>query len=271
MSYILDALKKTEHEKARKQRGSGVVNISGELFAAELQQRPEGRSGIKTAILVVSAVVLACGATWMVLSPGKQTSVAVRPLPAPLDTGSAKELSPPVPVSAAAPPVLPQAVAPTYVASKAPETLRQVTALPAVKKNSPAPPVSNVARPPVAPVKQPSATTKTTVSGPASAGTAASEFDAAAVLTQQELARRLRDRKTNASALPSMSPPADIKLSGIAYQDDRRARRAVVNGYLLQEGSQVSGAVITDILQDRVRFSQGGRSFELGLVSLGSK
>ena len=67
----------------------------------------------------------------------------------------------------------------------------------------------------------------------------------------------------------SMPAPADIKVSGIAWQDERNARRAVVNGFLLHEGSVVSGAKITEIRQDRVRFSQGGRTFEVSLISTG--
>jgi hypothetical protein len=61
--------------------------------------------------------------------------------------------------------------------------------------------------------------------------------------------------------------PADIKLSGIAWQEEHRARRAVVNGFLMQEGGVVSGARITDIYQDRVRFTLSGKTFEIPLVS----
>ncbi|MDD2853072.1 MAG: hypothetical protein PHY09_14395, partial [Desulfuromonadaceae bacterium] len=59
--------------------------------------------------------------------------------------------------------------------------------------------------------------------------------------------------------------PADIKLSGIAWQDERSARRAVVNGFLLKEGSGVSGATIVDIKADRVRFSSSAGVFEIKL------
>ena len=65
----------------------------------------------------------------------------------------------------------------------------------------------------------------------------------------------------------AIAAPADIKLSGIAWQEERRARRAVVNGFLMKEGGIVSGARITDIYQDRVRFSLSGNSFEIPLVS----
>lgn len=63
----------------------------------------------------------------------------------------------------------------------------------------------------------------------------------------------------------TIQPPADIKLSGIAWQDERSARRAVVNGFLLKEGSVVSGARITEILADRVRFALPNGTFEMRL------
>lgn len=94
--------------------------------------------------------------------------------------------------------------------------------------------------------------------------------DPASLITLHELRKRQITRKDQAQ--PSMqivAAPADIKLSGIAYQDERRARRAVVNGFLIQEGAVVSGAVVTDIFQDRVRFSLAGSSFELSLASSG--
>jgi general secretion pathway protein B len=62
------------------------------------------------------------------------------------------------------------------------------------------------------------------------------------------------------------APPADIKVSGIAWQDERSARRAVVNGFLMHEGSLVTGARITEILKDRVRFSTGDKTFEAPLL-----
>lgn len=63
----------------------------------------------------------------------------------------------------------------------------------------------------------------------------------------------------------TIQPPADIKLSGIAWQDERSARRAVVNGFLLKEGAVVSGARITEIKADKVRFALPGGTFELRL------
>jgi general secretion pathway protein B len=81
---------------------------------------------------------------------------------------------------------------------------------------------------------------------------------------------RRRTKEQNGQSLPadqSMVAPADIKLSGIAWQEERRSRRAVVNGFLMQEGGVVSGARITAIYQDRVRFSLSGKTFEIPLIA----
>jgi general secretion pathway protein B len=63
----------------------------------------------------------------------------------------------------------------------------------------------------------------------------------------------------------TVQAPADIKLSGIAWQDERAARRVVINGFLLKEGAVVTGAKIIDIQADRVRFSSAAGQFEIKL------
>lgn len=63
--------------------------------------------------------------------------------------------------------------------------------------------------------------------------------------------------------------PADrgIAISGIAWQDERGLRRAVVNGSLVGEGAEVAGARIIEIKERSVRFSRGGKSFEVSYSS----
>lgn len=69
--------------------------------------------------------------------------------------------------------------------------------------------------------------------------------------------------------VPTIPSPSDIRVSGIAWQDEQGARRAVVNGFLMQEGGSVSGAKITEIFRDRVRFSQSGSIFDVYLLASG--
>jgi general secretion pathway protein B len=54
-----------------------------------------------------------------------------------------------------------------------------------------------------------------------------------------------------------------ITISGIAYQDDRSMRRAVINGALVGEGAEVAGAKVVEIRENRVRFSRAGENFEI--------
>jgi general secretion pathway protein B len=64
-------------------------------------------------------------------------------------------------------------------------------------------------------------------------------------------------------AVQTIPAPADIKVSGIAWQEERAARRVVINGFLLQEGTTVSGAKVLEIHQDRVRFSSPSGIFDV--------
>jgi general secretion pathway protein B len=56
-----------------------------------------------------------------------------------------------------------------------------------------------------------------------------------------------------------------LVVSGIAYQEDRKGRFAVVNDRPMGEGEEIDGAVVTAILEDRVRFFREGETFEIGL------
>jgi general secretion pathway protein B len=241
MSYILDALKKLEHDKSRKSRGDGMVNITGALFEHE-RPKPAGTAGWKIWLAVTVAVLVTFAATWQFLKPGRgRETITTRPAtPAP-------QITQPVPVrieGAPAPPVPP--VAPLRPSSPV------APSVPPAKAN----PVRTPAQP------------SNPQSAPAPA--AAATEDAAAELTLQELRKRTKDRKGQVvPVVPTIAAPADIKLSGIAWQEDRRARRAVVNGFLMQEGGVVLGARITDIFQDRVRFSLSGSVFEIPLSSSG--
>jgi general secretion pathway protein B len=232
MSYILDALKKLEHEKSRKSRGDGMVNISGTLFEHDRPQ-PAGTAGWKIALAVTIAVLVTFGATWFLLRPAKLRETPVSRLVVPV---SPTPSAPPVAVEPAPLPAVP-AVVPVQQAPSA------------------APAQPTPVRPPVATAAPQKAFVQ---------AAPASEDDA------EERGSRRRTKERHVQTLTpaqSMAAPSDIKLSGIAWQEERRGRRAVVNGFLMQEGGLVSGARITDIFQDRVRFSLSDNSFEIPLIS----
>ena len=71
------------------------------------------------------------------------------------------------------------------------------------------------------------------------------------------------------NSVPEMAGPAppDLKVTGIAWQDERSARRAVVNGALIGEGAVVSGARVVEIRQDQVRFSRDGQTLASPITS----
>lgn len=85
--------------------------------------------------------------------------------------------------------------------------------------------------------------------------------------------------KPDAAATVPVPPPAitsadhgeTLVISGIAWQEERGLRRAVVNGALAGEGAEVLGASIVEIREDRVIFSRNGRSFEIPYAGGGGR
>jgi general secretion pathway protein B len=221
MSYILDALKKIEHEKSKKTHPDGRINISGDLF--QERNRPTARAGIwKIVMLIAAASLLTCAGTWFVLQGNSRKSAAV--------------------------------IRPVTVPPRAPVNLPVVKPTVSVPVQPQSTPVS-------APPAAPSAAVPVT---PNSAETAGDDESPV-----RELRRSKKQSKAQPSSLKqpvqSVQAPADIKLSGIAWQEEHSARRAVINGFLLKEGTVVSGAKITDIQTDRVRFSSSAGQFEIKL------
>ena len=220
MSYILDALKKIEHEKNKK-RSDGTRSIANDLFQ-ERKQPVSGAGTWKIVALIVVASLLAGGGTWFVLHGKSTNSVIVA------RQSVVPDVVPPVPPVVAPPAPMPvQATVPAV-------------APPAVLK-------------PAVPAAQAYAASEEDGDAPASSRPRRS---AAAVKELPVV------QKQSVQIVPA---PADIKLSGIAWQDERGGRRAVINGFLLKEGAAVSGAKIIDIQADRVRFSSSGGQFEIRL------
>jgi cytoskeletal protein RodZ len=70
------------------------------------------------------------------------------------------------------------------------------------------------------------------------------------------------------SAPPLRTPLPDdatLTLSGIAWNKDSSDRLAIINGQPTVTGANVNGAVVEEILQDKVRMNLSGRTFELFL------
>ncbi len=220
MSYILDALKKMEHEKAKKKGAAGITSVSGELFRPE-KLKPQKGNIWKIGAAIMLVAVLTSGVTWYLLrdkTPVKTVKTAT-PIVAPPVQQVQQQESVATPVPVPAPVVTPTA------------------------------PPAAISRP------ETSVASKAVTSPPADdEGRRASRRNSAKAVQLQE------------SEVP-VSAPADIKVSGIAWQDERAARRAVVNGFLLKEGAVVGGAKIVEILPEKIRFSMNGKTFELSMHS----
>lgn len=222
MSYILDALKKVEREKLKKDAPGRMTSIAGDLFQERIHQTSGGGRWKVVACVVVASLMTFAG-TWLMFRDKPEKSMTASPYAAPVITTVA-----PVPAPAP-PPVAPAPLSP-YV-----------------------PPAASPMAPAASPVPQ---------------ATDDGDNEGRTVRTARRQFRQPAPAVVPLQLKPSpntIQPPADIKLSGIAWQDERSARRAVVNGFLLKEGSVVSGARITEILADRVRFALPNGTFEIRL------
>ena len=218
MSYILDALKKIEHEKNSK-RPDGRISIAGAMF--QEQRQPVARVvPWKIVLLIAAASLITSAGTWLVLKGNSKKSATVtRPVEAP---------------------------------SAAPTNIPVVVPVITVRKPTPAS-ITHTAVPANIPVSRKGA-----------------ESVEDKELSPREKAPRSKTKIKTQPLIPkqtaqTVQAPADIKLSGIAWQDEHAARRAVINGFLLKEGAVVSGAKIIDIRADRVRFSTSAGLFEIKL------
>jgi len=225
MSYILDALKKIEHEKNKK-RPDGRFNISGDLFQ-ERKRLPVKNGVWKIVALMVVASLVAAASGWFMFKGKKTTGSAVIRQSAPIPI--------PAPPQVTAPPVqIPvQVPAPMVVSPVTP-------AIPAPQEN----------------IEE---------EGDDDSSARRARFRNKQGNTPP-VAQKLGVKTLQTSqTIQTVQAPADIKLSGIAWQDDRSGRRAVINGFLLREGAVVSGARITDIQADKVRFASSAGIFEIKL------
>ncbi len=93
------------------------------------------------------------------------------------------------------------------------------------------------------------------------------EIETVTLPPKRRLERSLPKKKSAAlPAPPSQTATPRIVVSGIAYQEDRAVRFAIVNDRALGEGEAIEGALVEEILEDRVRFSKTGTTFEVPLL-----
>lgn len=234
MSLILDALRKMEQER-RSKRGN-AQDLRPEVLRYRLAAQPKEKS--RYPLAVASGIVLLCaglGAGFM-LNGRAGTQVAAE---APAGVPAAQPaVAVQPPVAAVPPPAVPAAVV----------VPQPVPAPPAAAPAAPTQPVVGTATPvppPAEPIRKSSRT-------------------AVAASAQDTAAQPRVPRGENATAAVGGQ---DIVISGIAYQDERRMRRAVLNGSLVGEGAEVAGARVVEIKETKVKLSRGGHVFEVPFSS----
>ena len=223
MSYILDALKKVEHQKARKATAGGMTSISGDLFLERVPRPSRGGVGKIIAVIVIVALCT-FAATWFMLKADKKKgAVAARST---------------VPTAVTTPAVPPSPAPPAPLPAPLPPPLPQQMPLPSAAAATPSAPTA---------LPQPGAA-----------------VSAALEPVKGKLAKlpKVEPQKAK-TVVQTIQAPADIKVSGIAWQEERASRRVVINGFLLQEGATVLGAKILEIHRDRVRFSSPAGIFDV--------
>ncbi|QWV92307.1 general secretion pathway protein GspB [Geomonas oryzisoli] len=230
MSLILDALRKMEQER-RSRRGTGQ-DLRPEVLRYRLAAQP--REPRRYPVAVIAGVVLlmaGVGAGFLLKGHAPQPAAEV-----PVAAAPATQV-PTAPTTAVAPPAAAVAEpAPTPVPTPVPAAAPM--AAPVVAAQAPV-----AVAPPVAPASRKASRAVAAQSASPEAQNAPQEPAAVAAGTQ------------------------DITISGIAYQDERRLRRAVLNGILVGEGAEVGGARVLEIKETKVKLSRGGRVFEVPFSS----
>ena len=262
MSLILDALRKME--KDRNSRRGAAQDIRPDVLRYRAAPKPQRTRPLLAVALVLALLVVGVGAGFF-LKGNRAASVSELRVPqqnAPATVLPATPTAPDMPAASAS--------SATPVASVTP-----VTPVTAATSNQPA--ASASADPAVIPVLRavpavamPVATRKAaprSLSAPVSGASPGSHPErqpvAARLKARPEAGRAAQPRPVNReAALTQQAAPADITITGIAWQDERSLRRAVVNGALVGEGAEVAGARVVEIREDRVRLSRGGQVFD---------
>lgn len=230
MSSILRSLNKLQHEKASRKPDPTDIDLE---FLRSPAPAPR-RSRLKGALLV--ALLLACGsaATYLFMTRAEKV-----PVPAPPAAPQARQAVFRKPTSA-----LP--TVPPLANSSSAAVPRAATVPPAQPQQKPAP------APLVVP---PSLPTAKSLPG---------SLPKQAPVTKQNVPHSAKTPKAPVLAQPLPS----LTVNGLALSDGEK-RKAIVNGMSVSVGSVIEGARVEDIQENRVRFSYGGKTFEITVGNTG--
>lgn len=224
MSSILKALKKLEEDKVLHEEPAGI-NLSREI----LKQNSGSRNKNRWLWLVGSSaavVIITLSAALLHTSISKE---AVKPVELP--TSSRQQALPALPVEEL--PVKPQSTGSSKVVSPpAPLSSNEPNRQPAQQRFDQ----------PAAPLQQ-----RETVQPPTHPPTASTPPKTDPVV----------------KAAPLRPQEQTLTLSGIAWNKDSADRLAIINGQPTATGATINGALVEEILPDRVKLSHNGKFFEL--------
>ena len=232
MSLILDALRKMEQD--RKSRRGSALDLRPEVLRYRAASRP--RPSRRYLPVAIGLVLLACGIGAGFFLKGNRAATVAE------ETAPAAPAAPAMPAASATP----------------------VAPLPPGAPRAPVAPVRPAGIAGAAPIASPVAEPRAVGATAGKAGSPAvrqPEGDADPARAEPGKPARLKTAHRDAVAA-SQPAPADITISGIAWQDERSLRRAVVNGALVGEGAEIAGARVVEIREDRVRLSRGGQLFD---------
>lgn len=230
MSTILRALKKLEHEKAARKPEQADLDLE---FLNSPAPAPR-RSLVKTAVVVSLLIAVGGAATYLYL------------------TGSDKQPAP----------VQPPAPQPRQAVLKAATTVMP-TAAPLANRSSASAPGA-VPAPPIQAVQKPGPSPQAVTPVPPAAKVQADTPPKPAPVAKQHAPQPPKAPKPQLQT----APPLSLTVNGIALSDGEK-RKAIVNGMSVSVGSTVGGARVEEILGNRVRFSYGGKSFEISVGNTG--
>jgi general secretion pathway protein B len=235
MSFILDALKKLEQEKAA--RNKETLNISDEILRGSHQLRRTAKRTVPVSVVVAGLGLLllvgvAGGLFWHWHAADEPKDVALRSEAALPPAARMGDYAQPVPVRE-----------PAVTPLRTPEP---AAVEPAAAVRVPEPAATRPDR---------------------SARETSNQWQNRQAPSQRPAQADSREQSVQPYREVSGSGGSGLTVSGIAWQEKPAARRAVINGTLMEEGASVNGATVEEILPTRVRFSSGGRQFTVSISS----
>ncbi|NJD92334.1 MAG: hypothetical protein FIA91_12630 [Geobacter sp.] len=240
MSSILKALKKLEEEKLTPDDEPRRGKVSSDILRQPREKRANSRLLLGIAIIGVLIVILLI--TLLLRPAPKEAS-----LPAPAAT------VPPVPAPSAGQQPLPASV---------PE-VQKAPLLPA----QPAMPLPATGAKAARPLPQETVSLPEPARAPVTRKFPLPELPGSEPLPAQAVPPKQLP-KPPAQTVENSEPR--LTLSGIAWNKDSAERIAIINGQPASTGSHIGGAVVEEILPDRVRLSSKGRVFELSIGRSGN-